>query len=60
MDKPLRVYQFKAEAHKWAIKLSNKKGGQYEVHWYNLKPGWGKYKGWEVFALEKEAMQTKN
>ena len=60
MDKPLRIYQNRDEAQKWAFKLSNKKGGQYKVCWYNLKPGWGKYKGWGVFSIEKEAMQTKN
>ena len=49
MNKPIKIYQFKAEAERWKLKLANKKGIQSDVRWHNFKPGWGKHRGWGLF-----------
>jgi len=46
------VHQFKSDAIERKLKLSNSKGIQCDVHWYDLKPGWGKHRGWGIFEKE--------
>ena len=60
MNKPIidgkrEVHRFHSDAIKRKFKLSNLKGIQCDVQWYNLKPGWGKYRGWGLFEKEVSA-----